>query len=76
VNEFPLCYEVEEFMREERLDILDVIRYLGEEYSILFASSDEQKYNVLGTIVQGEGITFRKAKIMAGGWDNFKGFIT
>ncbi len=75
-EDLPICDEVFEFMRRFGIDLNDVLRYLGEEYTIVFSFEGKLSgYPVLGTLRKGKGRVFYGGKQLVGGWDNFRGFI-
>jgi len=76
-DDLPLCKEVIEFMDEFNVDTLDVLKYLGEEYIIVFNDPHNslRRYPILGELKEGKGNVIYRGKVVRGGWDNFKGFI-
>ena len=76
-DDLPLCKEVIEFMNEFNVDTLDILKYLGEEYIIVFNDPHNslRHYPILGELREGKGNIIYKGKVVRGGWDNFKGFI-
>ncbi len=73
-DEVPLCPEVSKITAEASLSKADVLRYLGEEFLIAYVGGGEGL--PLGEIVNAEpGQVFYGGEAIAGGWDNFVGFI-
>lgn len=76
IDSLPLCDECLEFMRENKIDEEEVLRYLGEEYHIVFAVTDAElpgNYRLFGRVVSKEGVFYRGKQINYG-WEYFKGF--
>ncbi len=76
IDEVPLCDICLEFAKEARVDLEDFIRYLGEEFRVVFAVSDGSStgdYLRLGRTVEGGGISIGGGKVTYG-WEHFRGF--
>ena len=74
-DDLPLCNEVKHFIRDAGLNVNEVLKYLGEEYVIAYTGSANNGL-LLGEVVDGEpGAIIYRGERIAGGWDNFKGFI-
>lgn len=74
-DELPLCEEVNHFMEETGLRVEEILQYLGEEYLVAYSGYSDIGFP-LGEITSGNpGSIIYKGKEIAGGWDNFKGFI-
>lgn len=76
IDEFPLCDRCLEFAGEVGVDEFDFIKFLGEEFQIVFTLDHISAYNKyvrLGTIVSGAGITIKGRKVDFG-WEYFKGY--
>jgi len=76
-DDLPLCKEVTEFMNEFNINVLDILRYLGEEYTIVFNDpyNSLKHYPILGELREGRGDIIYRGRVVRGGWDNFRGFI-
>ena len=75
-SSIPLCPEVREFMDTYRVDVKTVLRFLGEEYVVVFTcSEDVERFPKLGRLVEGGGRVFIDGKEVRGGWDNFLGYL-
>jgi len=76
IDEIPLCDECLEFAKEVRVDVKDFMRYLGEEFRIVFTVGEgglSSNYIRLGTVVSGSGIVVSGERV-GFGWEYFKGF--
>jgi len=76
IDEIPLCDECLEFAKEVGVDVMDLIRFLGEEFRIVFTVGEgglSSNYLRLGTVVSGDGIVVNGRKVDFG-WEYFRGF--
>ncbi|MEM4519643.1 MAG: thiamine-phosphate kinase [Sulfolobales archaeon] len=76
INDFPLCERCIEFAKEVDIDVFSLIRFLGEEFQIVFTSSEDfiaNKYLRLGKVTKDVGISIKGRKVDFG-WEYFKGY--
>ncbi len=77
-EELPLCPEVSELISHTGVSTEEVLRYLGEEFAIVYTLTEGFKgVNPglrLGVLKRGSGRVFYRGREIEGGWDNFRGF--
>ncbi|MCS7108546.1 MAG: thiamine-phosphate kinase [Sulfolobales archaeon] len=76
IDEFPLCSKCVEFAEELNIDLSNFIKFLGEEFQIVFTFGDgliDPRYPRLGRIVKGNGIVIKGEKVDFG-WEYFRGY--
>lgn len=76
IDEIPLCDECLEFAEEVKVGVKDFIKFLGEEFRIVFTVGEgglSSNYLRLGTVVSGSGILLKGEKVDFG-WEYFRGF--
>ncbi len=76
----PICEDIIELIEELGVNTYDVLRFLGEEYTILYVCREGASCGdglLLGSLVDRDvGKVFLNEREVPGGWDNFKGFLT
>ncbi len=76
----PICEDVIELIEELGVSTYDVLKFLGEEYTILYVCREGTSCGdglLLGSLVDRDiGRVFLNGREVPGGWDNFKGFLT
>ncbi len=77
-EELPICREVLEFMGEAGISVEDVLRFMGEEYTVIYVCNQGEGCGdgfLLGHLTgKGVGKVLLRGKEVFGGWDNFRGF--
>lgn len=79
-EELPICSDVVEFAEETGIEVENVLRFMGEEYAIIYVCSRGNECGdglLLGHLTDGSvGKVLLKGKELLGGWDNFRGFTS
>ncbi len=79
-EELPICRDVSEFMEEMGVSVEDVLRFMGEEYTVIYVCRQGEKCGnglLLGHLTEkGAGKVLLKGREVLGGWDNFRGFTS
>jgi len=77
-EELPICSDVVEFAEETGIEVEDVLRFMGEEYAIIYVCNRGSGCGngfLLGQLTEGSaGKVLLNGKELLGGWDNFRGF--
>ncbi len=77
-EELPICRDVSEFMEEAGVSVEDVLRFMGEEYTVIYVCNRGEGCGegfLLGHLTErGVGKVLLRGKEVFGGWDNFRGF--
>lgn len=77
-EELPICRDVSEFMEEVGIGVEDMLRFMGEEYTVIYVCDRGEGCGdgfLLGHLTErGFGKVLLRGREVLGGWDNFKGF--
>jgi len=78
-EELPICSDVVEFAEEIGIEVENVLRFMGEEYAVIYVCSRGGECGdglLLGHLTDGSvGKVLLNGKELLGGWDNFRGFL-
>jgi len=73
-----VCEEVLDISRQYSVDLVKILRYVGEEYSIAIFTDSEMPsdYVLIGEVIEGpSGLIYLEGQELRGGWDNFRGWL-
>ncbi|MEO3993164.1 MAG: AIR synthase related protein [Desulfurococcaceae archaeon TW002] len=73
-----VCEEVLEISEQYSIDLKMILRYMGEEYSIVIFTDKEMPddYVLVGEVVEGpSGLIYLGEQELHGGWDNLRGWL-
>jgi len=77
-EELPICRDVSEFMERANVSLEDVLRFMGEEYTVIYVCHHDEECGdglLVGYLTEKEvGRVLLREREVLGGWDNFKGF--
>lgn len=78
LHEESVCREVTNVLEQYSISLEKILRYMGEEYSIvIFTDLDMPKdYVLIGEVVEGfPGRIYLREQELRGGWDNLRGWL-